>query len=98
MKTIEKLKCGIAANWRRWTQTHKAQETRRREICPRCGAQITSTRLSLREKAATAVSGALLLSIVVPVCWTAEQWAERQAQRMLGRAVWHEPLGDWIRN
>jgi hypothetical protein len=46
---------------------------------------------------AAALCGALLLSVAVPACWATEQWVERQARRMLDRAVWHEPLDDWNR-
>ena len=69
--------------------------TRRNEVCPRCGAQITQSRVSFREMAVTALCGCLLLAILVPACWMTEQWIERQSVRIFDRLVWHEPLDGW---
>jgi hypothetical protein len=65
------------------------------EICPRCGAQITPSGLSLREIALTAVCGTLVLSMLMLACWTTEQWIERQGHRILDRMTWHEPVESW---
>lgn len=65
------------------------------DICPRCGTEVTPSRPSRRELVVTAMCGSILFSILVPACWMTEQWIERQGQRILNRAVWHEPLENW---
>jgi hypothetical protein len=52
--------------------------------------------MSLREMAASAVCGGLLLSILIPAGWMMAQWAERQERQLLERMVWREPLDEWI--
>jgi hypothetical protein len=70
-------------------------ETKRNEVCPCCGTRIEASRLRMRDLAVNALCGSLLLSILVPACWIAEQWMERQYLRDLDRMVWHEPLDSW---
>jgi len=65
------------------------------EVCPRCGAPIAPRRPSLRKLSVAAVCVSLLLSLLVPACWVAGQWVERQGQRILDRMSWHEPLDTW---
>ena len=43
----------------------------------------------------TVVCGSLLLLILVPAGWVAEQWIENQGHRILDRVTWHEPLDSW---
>jgi putative effector of murein hydrolase LrgA (UPF0299 family) len=45
--------------------------------------------------ALAAVCGVLLLSILLPAGWMAEQWIENQGHRILDRMTWHEPLDNW---
>ena len=85
----------LASRWRNWAGSQGASRARTNEICPRCGAQITQSRLSLREIALTGVCGTLVLSILMLACWTAEQWIERQDHRILDRMTWHEPVESW---
>jgi putative effector of murein hydrolase LrgA (UPF0299 family) len=42
-----------------------------------------------------AVCGSLLLLILVPAGWMAEQWIESQGHRILDRMTWREPLDSW---
>ena len=65
MRTIGIRTGGIASRWRRWVTRREIQESRRHEICPRCGAPTPSSRMSLREMAVTALCGSLLLSILI---------------------------------
>jgi len=41
------------------------------------------------------VCGSLLLLILVPAGWMAEQWIEYQGHRILDRMTWREPLDSW---
>jgi hypothetical protein len=45
--------------------------------------------------ALAAVCGGILLSIIVPAWWLAEQWIEQQGYHLLDRMVWHGPLEEW---
>jgi hypothetical protein len=65
------------------------------EACPRCGAPIAPRQPSLRKLSVGAVGVSLLLSILVPACWVAGQWVERQGQRILDQMSWHEPFDNW---
>lgn len=65
------------------------------EACPRCGATIAPRRLSLRKLSVLAVYVSLLLSLLVPACWVAGQWVERQSQRILDRMSRHEQFDNW---
>ena len=65
------------------------------EACARCGAPFAPRRPSLRKLSLVAVCVSLLLSLLVPACWVAGQWVERQGQRILDRMSWHEPLDTW---
>ena len=65
------------------------------ETCPRCGAPIMGSQMSLREMALATLCGSLLLCILLPACWMAIQWIDNHGQRVLDRIVWHEPLDNW---
>ena len=65
------------------------------DVCPSCGARVTSPRPSIREVAATTVGGCLLVVMFAFACWSAEQWIERECHRILDNMVWHEPLDSW---
>ena len=43
----------------------------------------------------SAVCGSLLLLILVPAGWMAEQWIEKQGHRILDHMTWREPLDSW---
>ena len=95
MMTIKTMINAMASRWRnRATQLEK-QGAGTNEICPRCGAQFTSSRLALREMALSAVCGVLLLSILLPAGWMAKQWIDRQQDRFLDHMYWREPLDSW---
>lgn len=64
-------------------------------MCPRCGAPIPSSRMSLREMAVSALFGSLLLSILISAFLIAEPWLEDAGHRFVDRIVWHEPLDSW---
>jgi len=85
----------LASRWRNWTGLQGTRGAGTNEICPPCGAQITPSRLSLREIAITAVCWTLVLSILMLACWKTEQWIERQGHRILDRRTWHEPVESW---
>ena len=42
-----------------------------------------------------AICGSLLLLILVPAGWMAEQWIDNQGHRILDRMTWHEPIDNW---
>jgi len=50
MRSIRTWKSGIVSRWRRSVPQRETPETGKREICPRCGAPIPSSRMSLREE------------------------------------------------
>jgi hypothetical protein len=52
-------------------------------------------RLSIREVLLNIVCAAVLLAILVPVVWFAEQWLERASQRAVDRMNWREPIENW---
>ena len=71
------------------------RETRKHEICPRCGTPIHSPRMSLRGMAVTALCGSLLLSILISAFLIAEPWLEDAGHQFVDQMVWHEPLDSW---
>ena len=85
----------MASQWRNRVQAQAKQNVERNEVCPRCGARFTSTRLSPQEMILAAVCGVLLLSILLPVGWMAKQWIDGQEDRLLDHMHWHEPLDSW---
>lgn len=82
----------MASRWRNRVQRPEKQSDERNEVCSRCGAQLTSTRLTLQEMALAAVCGVLMLSIILPAGWMAKQWIDRREDRFLDHMYWHEPL------
>jgi hypothetical protein len=44
------------------------------------------------------VCGGLLLAVVIPAVWVAEQWAERQSHKLMDRMIWREPVESWNGN
>ena len=97
MTGIVKWTRSFASNWQRLTERAEAPKSANREQCPRCGGPIIPLRLTIREIVIAGLCGALFLLVVVPACWVTEHWVEGQAQRMLDRTVWHEPLDNWNR-
>jgi hypothetical protein len=95
MKTIKTMINAMASRWRNRATQQEKQGTGTNEVCPRCGAQFTPSRLSLRETILAAVCGSLLLVTLVPAGWMAEQWIENQGHRILDRMTWREPLDSW---
>ena len=85
----------MASRWRNRATQQEKQGTGTNEVCPRCGAQFTPSRLSLRETILAAVCGSLLLLILVPAGSMAEKWIENQRHRILDRMTWREPLDSW---
>jgi hypothetical protein len=70
---------------------------KRADRCPHCGAPIASSWASLRAMAVSAVCGAVLISICIPVILITVRWAKDKANRSTDRMVWHEPLDSWNR-
>jgi hypothetical protein len=95
MKTIKTMIKAMASRWRNRVTPHERRAAGTNEVCPHCGAQFTPSRLSLREMILAAICGSLLLSMLVPAGWMAEQWIENQGHRILDRMTWHEPLDNW---
>ena len=95
MMTIKTMINAMASRWRNRATQQEKQGTATNEVCPRCGAQFTPSRLSLREMALAAVCGVLLLSILLPAGWMAKQWIDRQEDRFLDHMYWREPLDSW---
>jgi uncharacterized paraquat-inducible protein A len=95
MKTIKTIINAMASRWRNCATQQENQGTATYEVCPRCGAQFTQSRRSVREMVLAAICGSLLLLILVPAGWMAEQWIENQGHRILDRMTWHEPLDNW---
>ena len=95
MKTIKKMINAMASRGRNSVPPQKKQRAGTNEVCPHCGAQFTPSRLSLREMVLAAICGSLLLLILVPAGWMAEQWIENQGHRILDHMTWHEPLDNW---
>jgi hypothetical protein len=69
--------------------------SKRIEVCPCCGAPVTPLRRSLREMAAIAVCGVLLLSILILVFPFAEGYLEEGSHRFGDPLHWYRPLEDW---
>lgn len=95
MKTTNTMINAMASRGRNKATTRENEAAYTNRVCPHCGAQITSSRLSLREVILAAICGGLLLLIFVPSGWMAEQWIENQGHRILDRMTWHEPLDSW---
>ena len=95
MKTITMMINAMESRWRNRVPPQENRGVGMNEVCPRCGAQFIPSRISLREMALAAVCGVLLLSILLPAGWMAEQWIENQGHRILDRMTWHEPLDNW---
>ena len=95
MKTIKTMIKVMASRWRNSVPPHEKLGAGTNEVCPHCGAQFTPSRLSLREMALAVICGSLLLLILVPAGWMAEQWIENQGHRILDHMTWHEPLDSW---
>ncbi len=95
MKTVKTMIDAMASRWRDRVPPREKQGAGTNEICPHCGAQFTPSRISFREMILAAVCGSLLLLILVPAGWMAEQWIENQGHRILDRLTWHEPLDSW---
>jgi hypothetical protein len=94
-KTIKTMIKAMASRQRNRVPPQVKQGAGMNEVCPHCDAQFTSSRLSLREMILATVCGSLLLLILVPAGWMAEQWIEKQGHRILDRMTWHEPLDRW---
>ena len=77
------------------TISGKAQQSEVNELCPLCGRMSNPPRLSIREVLLNVVCAAVLLAILVPVVWFAEQWLERASQRAVDRMIWREPIENW---
>ena len=95
MKTTKTMINAMASRGRNSVPPQEKQGAGGNEVCPRCGAQFTPSRLSLRETALAAVCGVLLLSILLPAGWMAKQWIDRQEDRFLDHMYWHEPIDPW---
>jgi hypothetical protein len=95
MKTTKTMINAMASRGRNSLPPQEKQGAGTNEVCPHCGAQFTPSRLSLREMVLAAICGSLLLLILVPAGWMAEQWIENQGHRVLDRMTWHEPLDNW---
>lgn len=66
-----------------------------RSRCEHCNAELRDERASVREIVLNAICLLILLAILVPVGYLAEQWIERHLDRPLWHPLWHEPLDDW---
>ena len=95
MKTIKKMINAMESRWRNRVPPQEKRGAGRNEVCPHCGAQFTQFRLSLREIVLAAICGSLLLLILVPAGWMAEQWIDRQEDHFLDHMYWREPLDSW---
>src|ERR1700677_3386495 len=95
MKTIKTMIKVMASRWRNRVPPHEKRGAGTNEVCPHCGAQFTPSQRSLREMVLAAICGSMLLLILVPAGWMAEQWIENQGHRILDRMTWHEPLDNW---
>ena len=95
MKTIKKMINAMESRWRNRVPPQEKRGAGTNEVCPYCGAQFTQSRRSVREMVLAAICGSLLLLILVPAGWMAEQWIENQGHRILDRMTWHEPLDNW---
>ena len=95
MKAIKTMVNAMASRWRNRVTLQEKRGSGTNEVCPHCGAQFTPSRISFREMILAAVCGSLLLLILVPAGWMAEQWIENQGHRILDRMTWHEPLDNW---
>ena len=95
MKRIKTTINTMASRCHNRVPPQEKQSVGTNEVCPRCGAQFTPSRLSLREMALAAVCGVLLLSILLSAGWMAKQWIDRQEDRFLDHIYWREPLDPW---
>jgi hypothetical protein len=78
---------------KRTTNSKKPEGTLHRERCAHCNALLENQRASVREIVLNAICLLLLLAILVPVGYLAEQWIERYRDRPLWHPLWHEPNG-----
>jgi len=69
--------------------THGAKKI---EVCAQCGAQLSRSRLSIRDMILVAVFGSLSLSIFFPAGWMVVQWVDQQSRKIIDRMVWREPV------
>ena len=92
MRTTKKA---IVEIWKVLTGPRKTQGSSVNDVCPSCGARVTSPRPSIGEVAVTTVGGCLLVVILVSTCWISERLIEREGQRILDNMTWHEPLDSW---
>ena len=95
MKTTKTMINAMVSRGRNSLPPQEKQGAGTNEVCPHCGAQFTPSRPSFREMILAAVCGSLLLLILVPAGWLAEQWIENQGHRILDRMTWHVPLDSW---
>ena len=95
MKTITMMINAMESRWRNRVPPLEKRGAGTNEVCPQCGAQFTQSRRSVREMVLAAICGSLLLLILVPAGWMAENWIENQGHRILDRMTWHEPLDNW---
>lgn len=82
---------GIVSRWR----TPANRESTTPERCPRCGAPIAFSKMSIGEIAASVVGGCLLLSILIPAGLVAEHWLEDAGRHFTDRMIWREPVDRW---
>jgi hypothetical protein len=73
------------------TSSKKPEVSLHRNRCEHCKAELRNERASVREIVLNAICLFILLSILAPVGYFAEQWIERR----LDRPLWREPLDDW---
>ena len=67
------------------------------ENCPVCGRQANAPRLAIGEAVLNTVCAVVVLAILVPAFWFAEQWLERAGQRAVDHMFRHEPIESWNR-
>jgi hypothetical protein len=89
------LKRVTASLRREPTITGKAQQSEVNEICPLCRRTSNAPRLSIPDVLLNSVCVVVLLAILVPAVWFAEDWLERAGQRAVDRMIWREPLESW---
>jgi hypothetical protein len=65
--------------------------------CEHCNAELRRERASVGEIVLNAICLLILLAILAPVGYFAEQWIERHLERPLWHLPWHEPLDNWGR-
>jgi hypothetical protein len=63
--------------------------------CERCNAELGHHRATLRGIVLDAICLLVLLAILAPLGYLAEQWIYQHLDRPLRNPLWHEPLDDW---